>query len=147
MLGNIWRVHDSNPWQNNFINGIQIHDQSPWFEPMAIYLSKAQFTLATSKPNSHWQHQIPIPIGNIKAQFSLAIFKAKFSLAISNQFSLVIFKTQFSLVISKPSSRWQYQKLNSHWQHQKLKLATWHHFIKSPRLLILGKILYYKHFT
>ena len=26
---------------------------------MAIYLSKAQFTLATSNPNFHWQHQKP----------------------------------------------------------------------------------------
>ena len=84
MLGNIWEVHDSSPWQNNFTNGVQIHDQSPWFKPMAIYLSKAQFPLATSKPNSHWQfqkpnlhwhyfkpnfnwqHQILIFIGNIK---------------------------------------------------------------------------------
>ena len=53
MLSNIWRAHDSNSWQNNFINKIQIHDQNPWFEPMAIYLSKTQFKLATSKPNSH----------------------------------------------------------------------------------------------
>ena len=67
MLNNIWKAHDSNLWQNNFINGIQIYDQSPWFEPMAIYLSKTQFTLATSKPNSYWQHQSPILIGNIKS--------------------------------------------------------------------------------
>ena len=84
MLGNIWEAHDSSPWQNNFTNGVQIHDQSPWFKPMAIYLSKTQFPLATSKPNSHWQfqkpnlhwhyfkpnfnwqHQILIFIGNIK---------------------------------------------------------------------------------
>ena len=101
MIGNIWKAHDSSPWQNNFINGIQIHNQSPWFKPMAIYLSKAQFLLAILKPNSHWQHQNPIFIGNIKAQLSLAIFK-----------------TQFSLAISKPSSRWQYLKPNSHWQYQ-----------------------------
>ena len=46
MLGNIWKAHDSSPWQNNFINGIQIHNQSPWFKLMAIYLSKAQCSLA-----------------------------------------------------------------------------------------------------
>ena len=85
---------------------------------MAIYLSKAQFSLAILKSNSHWQHQNSIFIGNIKAQFSLAIFKA-----------------QFSLAISKPNSHWQNQspilignikvhftlaksKFNSYWQHQ-----------------------------
>ena len=40
MLGNIWNVRDLNPWQNNFINGIQIHNQNPWFKPMTIYLYK-----------------------------------------------------------------------------------------------------------
>ena len=30
---------------------------------MAIHSSKAQFSLATSKPNSYWQHQSPILIG------------------------------------------------------------------------------------
>ena len=40
---------------------------------MTIYLSKTQFTLAISKFNSHWQHQNPIFIDNIKSQFSLAI--------------------------------------------------------------------------
>ena len=49
---------------------------------MAIYLSKTQFSLATSKPNSHWQYQNPIFIGNIKAQFSLAISKAQLTLAL-----------------------------------------------------------------
>ena len=60
MLGNIWKAHDSSPWQNNFINGIQIHNQSPGFKPTTIHSSKAQFSLATSKPNSYWQHQSPI---------------------------------------------------------------------------------------
>ena len=46
---------------------------------------KAQFSLATSKPNSKWQHQSPILIGNIKAQFSLATIKAQFSLALLYQ--------------------------------------------------------------
>ena len=30
MLDNISKVHDSSPWQGNFINGIQIHNQNPW---------------------------------------------------------------------------------------------------------------------
>ena len=57
MLGNIWKTHDSSSWQNNFIDGIQIYNQSPWFKPMAIHSSKTQFSLATSNPNSYWQHQ------------------------------------------------------------------------------------------
>ena len=69
---------------------------------MAIYLSKAQFTLAISQLNSQWQYQSPILIGYIKAQFSLPIFK-----------------TQFSLATSKPSSRWQYLKPSSCWQYLK----------------------------
>ena len=99
------------------------------------------------KPNSHWQHQSPILIGNIKAQFSLAI--------------------------SKPSSRWQYLKPNSHWQYQspiligniktqfslaiskaQLTLALLKTqanylalFIESPRLSMLDKILYHNYFT
>ena len=95
MLGNIWKTYDLSPWQNNSINGIQIHNQSLWFKLMAIYLSKSpiligkikaqftlaiskvQFTLATSKPISHWQNQSLILIGNIKAQFSLALFCQK----------------------------------------------------------------------
>ena len=43
MFGNIWEAHDLSPWKNNSINRIQIHDQNPWFKPMAIYLSKTQF--------------------------------------------------------------------------------------------------------
>ena len=49
ILGNIWKAHDSNPWQKYFINGIQIHNESPRFKPMTIYLSKPQFSLAISK--------------------------------------------------------------------------------------------------
>ena len=87
MLGNIWKAHDSSSWQNNFINEIQIHNQSPWFKPMEIYLSKAQFSLATSKTQLTLalfkaQFSLAILIGNIKAQFSLAISKAQFALAL-----------------------------------------------------------------
>ena len=38
---------------------------------------KAQFSLATSKLNTHWQYQNPILIGNIKTQFSLALLYQK----------------------------------------------------------------------
>ena len=61
---------------------------------MAIYLSKAQFSLAILKPNSHLQHQNLILIGNIKTQFSLTIYLSK---------------AQFSLAILKPNSHWQHQ--------------------------------------
>ena len=71
------------------------------------------------KPNFHWQHQSPVLIGNIKAQFSLAIFKKpnfhwqhQSSILIGNikaQFSLAIFKSQFSLATSKPNFYWQHQ--------------------------------------
>ena len=74
---------------------------------MTIHLSKTQFSLATSKPNFHWQHQNPILSDNIKAQFSLAIFKTQFSLAISKgQFTLALLKAQanyLALFYQKPS--------------------------------------------
>ena len=59
MLSNIWKAHDSNSWQNNFINRIQIYNQSPWFEIMAIYLLKPNSHWQHQKPNSHWQYQKP----------------------------------------------------------------------------------------
>ena len=74
------QAHD----KTNFINGIQIPNQSPWFKPMVIYLSKAQFLLATSKPNfhwqylkpnSHWQYQSPILIGDIKSPTYIGTIK------------------------------------------------------------------------
>ena len=55
---------------------IEAHNSSPWRFIQSLILIgniKAQFLLATSKPNFHWQHQNPIFIGNIKAQFSLAL--------------------------------------------------------------------------
>ena len=55
MLINIWKAHDSSPWQNKFYQWnskslIEADDSNPW-----------QFI------------QSPILIGNIKAQFSLAL--------------------------------------------------------------------------
>ena len=55
----IIKAHDSNSWKYYFINGIQPHNQSPWFKPAANYLLKAQFSLATSKS--------PILTSNIKS--------------------------------------------------------------------------------
>ena len=105
------------------------------------------------KPNSHWQYQNPIHIGNIKAQFLLAISKlnsyrhylskAQFSLAIlKTQFSLAIFKAQFSLATSKSQfslaiSKAQFSLVTSkslvltgniktpnfQWQHQKAQFS------------------------
>ena len=59
---------------------IEAHNSSPWRFIQSLILIgniKAQFLLATSKPNSDWQHQSPILIGNIKAQFSLALLYQK----------------------------------------------------------------------
>ena len=38
---------------------------------------KTQFSLATSKSNSYWQHQNPILISNIKAQFFIGTTSSK----------------------------------------------------------------------
>ena len=122
------KSHDSNSWQNNFITGIQIRNQNPWFKPMTILSMKFKSIIKTHglnpwqfiypKPNSHWQYQSPILIGNIKIQFSLATSKPTFHwqhqspVLIGNikvQFLLAIFKTQFSLTTSKPNSHCHYQ--------------------------------------
>jgi len=58
-FNSIIKAQDLNLWRIYFINGIQIHNQSPWFKFMAIYLSKPQFSLAISKSS--------IFIGNIKS--------------------------------------------------------------------------------
>ena len=81
------QVHGKTILSMEFKFIIKAHDLNPW---QFIY----------PKPNSHWQHQSPILIGNIKAQFSLAIFKA-----------------QFPLAISKSNSHWQFQKPNLHWHY------------------------------
>ena len=72
------------------------------------------------KPNSHWQYQNPIFISNIKAQSSLAI---------KTQFLLATSKAQLTLALLKAQANY---------------LAL---FIESPKLSILGKILYYNYFT
>ena len=132
MLDNIWKAHDSSPWQNNFINRIQIHNQNSWFKPMTILsmefksiikahgLNPWQFIYP--KPNLHWQYQSlifisniknPIFIGNIKIQFSLTIFKTQFSLTISKvQLMLALLKVQanyLTLFFQKPKviNTWQ----------------------------------------
>ena len=71
----IIKAHDPNPWQ--FIHP-KPNSYWQYQSPILIGNIKAQFLLATSKPNSHWQHQSPILIGNIKAQFLLATSKPNF---------------------------------------------------------------------
>ena len=77
------------------------------------------------KHNSHWQHQSPIFIGNIKAQFSLAIFKAQFSLAISKaQLTLALLKTQanyLALFYRKPKVINTWQNTTSQLFHLKVQ--------------------------
>ena len=72
MLTNIWKAHDSSPWQNKFYQWnskslIEAHDSNSWQfiqSPILIGNIKAQFSLATWKLNSHWQHQNPIFINS-----------------------------------------------------------------------------------
>ena len=89
------QVHCKTILSMEFKSMIKAHDLNPW---QFIY----------PNPNFHWQHQNPILISNIKAQFLLAIFKTQFSLAKSklnshwqNQSSILIgnIKTQFSLAL------------------------------------------------
>ena len=103
-LKSIIKAHDSNSWQYYFINGIQPHDQSPWFKPMANYSSEAQFSLVTSKAQFLLvTSKSPVLTGNIKkAQFSLATLKGSVLASnIKTQFSLATSKAQFLLAISK----------------------------------------------
>ena len=111
------QIHGKTILSMKFKSIIKAHGLKPW---QFIY----------SKPNSHWQYQNPILIGNIKTQFLLAISKSsshwqylkpnfywqhQSPILLDNikaQFSLAIFKTQFSLAISKPNPHWQNQKPN-----------------------------------
>ena len=65
------QVHSKTILSMEFKSIIKAHDSNPW-----------QFI--HPKPNSHWQHQNPIPIGNVKAQFSLALLYQKEELQIIN---------------------------------------------------------------
>ena len=104
----IIKARDSNSWQYYFINKIQPHNQSSWFKPMANYLSKAQYSLVTSKTpvltgniktsNFQWQHQ--------KAQFSLVISKAQFTFALFYQKPKIIDAWQKYYVIIISFKRW-----------------------------------------
>ena len=89
----IIQVHGKTILLMEFKSMIKAHDLNPW---QIIY----------PKPNSNWQHQSPILIGNIKAQFSLAT--------------------------SKPNSHWQHQKPNLHWHYLKPNFH-WQH--QSPILI------------
>ena len=94
----IIEAHDSNPWQ--FIQS-----------PILIGNIKAQYSLAISKPNSHWQHQNPILIGNIKTQFSLALLYQKEK---SPRLS-TLGKEKISCYYSKKGS-WQSSYEETHWE-------------------------------
>ena len=105
---------------------IQIHSNtilSMGFNPIIKAHNSNSWQIIYQKPSSHWQHH--------KAQFLLATSKAQFSLATSKSPVLTgnIKSPVFIGNIKKPSSHWQYQKSN----------LRWHYFIKSPRLLTLGK--------
>ena len=105
------QVHGKTILSMKFKSIIKTHGLNPW---QFIY----------PKLNSHWQYQNPILIGNIKAQFLLAIFKTQFSLATSKlnfhwqyqnpvltgnikaQFSLAISKAQLTLALLKTQANY-----------------------------------------
>ena len=128
MLSNVWKAHDSNPWQNNFINRIQVHNQSPWFKPMVIYLSKSSILLAIFKIQFFIGNiKVQFFIGNIKTQFSLATLKAQSSLATSKaQVPLAVSKAHFFIgtILSKePKIYWTPGKENISWYNRCLNIA------------------------
>ena len=91
MLTNIWKTHDSSQWQDKFYQ---------WDSKSLI---EAQFLLATSKPNSHWQqsnpnsywqHQSPILIGN--NQSPILISNNQSPILIGNNQSLIFINTTLS---------------------------------------------------
>ena len=72
----IIKAHDSNPWQS-----IHPKPNSHWQyqKPNSHWqYQKPNSYWQYQKPNSYWQHQSPILIGNIKAQFLLATSKPNF---------------------------------------------------------------------
>ena len=86
-FNSIIKAYGSNSWQYYLTNGIQSHSQSPWFKPMANYLSKSPISISNIKsPISIGNIKSLVLVGNIKkAQFSLAISKAQFMLALFYQ--------------------------------------------------------------
>ena len=59
---------------------IQVHGKtilSMKFKSIIKAYDSNQWQFIHPKPNSHWQHQSPILIGNIKTQFSLALLYKK----------------------------------------------------------------------
>ena len=101
MLTNIEKPMIQVYGKTNFINGIQIHNRSPWFKPMAIH----------SKPNSYWQYQSPILISNIKSQFSLTLLYQKEK---SPRLS-TLGKEKISFYRSKKGP-WQSSYEETHWE-------------------------------
>ena len=79
----IIKAHDLNPWQFIYPKpNFSLVTSKPNFHwqhqsPFSLTISKSSSRWQYLKPNSHWQNQNPILIGNIKAQFSLALFCQK----------------------------------------------------------------------
>ena len=121
------QVHGKTILSMEFKSIIKAHDSNSW-----------QFI--HPKPNSYWQYQSPILIGNIKPQVLLATSKANFYWQHQNPILIGNIKAQFLLATSKPNSHWQYQSpiLIGNIKAQFL-LATsksnfhWHYFIKKKR--------------
>ena len=110
------QVHGKIILSIEFKSKIKAHDLNSW---QFIY----------PKPNSHWQHQNPIFIGNIKTHWP---YQSPILIGnIKAQFSLAIFKTQFSLAISKTQLMLALLKAQANY----LALL----YQKSPRLLTLRK--------
>ena len=67
------QVHGKTILSMEFKSIIKAHDSNPW----QFIHPKPNSHWQYQKPNSYWQHQNPIPIGNIKTQFSLALLYQK----------------------------------------------------------------------
>ena len=68
------QVHGKTILSMEFKSIIKAHDSNPW----QFIHPKPNSHWQYQKPNSHWQHQSPIIIDNIKAQFLLATLKPNF---------------------------------------------------------------------
>ena len=94
---------------------IQIHGKtilSMEFKPIIKAHDSNSWQFIHPKPNSHWQHQTPILIDNIKVQFLLAT--------------------------SKPNSHWQHQKPNFHWYYfiKKKRVQDYQRLAKKKKIML-----------
>ena len=114
------KAHDLNPWQF-----IYPKPNSHWQHQSPILISniKTQFSLATSKPNSHLQYQSPIFIGNIKAQFSLATSKLNSHWYYQIPILISNIKAQFSLTLLYQKEK--EPKINNAWQRKNIMVKCY----------------------